>query len=132
MYRTCLFQRQAFNESLTGYALFEDVEFSSRAKSFGSLVVDPSARLDHLRSAAGRLNARAYARMSVVNRHRFARQHRPGIRAAMAYWWSVLGLVGLQSAQVVHDHGHLNREQWRGTCDGIADVVADRCGVEHP
>ena len=126
MYRSRLFQGLSFDESLTGYGLFDDVEFSSRARAFGTLVVDPGAHLDHLHSPRERLDARAYARVDVRNRHWFVRRHRPGIRSSLAYWWSILGLAILYAARALHHSDAVDADRCRGLLEGIIDVAIHR------
>ena len=54
MWRASVFQEELYNETLRGSGLFEDVEFSVRARRLGGLVVICDAVLDHSMSSSFR------------------------------------------------------------------------------
>lgn len=127
MYRSRLFEELSFDESLTGYGLSEDVDFSMRASKYGALMVDPCALLDHRRSPNERLDVRAFERVSARNRHWLMRRHRPGTRSSLAYWWSMLGLSILYVSRMRHeDEAKSAIERFRGLLEGVADVARRR------
>lgn len=66
MWRANIFKSLRYLDRLPGAALFEDTEFSVRASAYGSLLVDPSAVLNHSYSSIERPNLPLYA-------HRFSR-----------------------------------------------------------
>lgn len=66
-YRRSLFTRERFDETLPGYGLAEDWDFTKRAARHGALTVVPDARVDHLHSPKNRHDAAAYARLRRTN-----------------------------------------------------------------
>jgi GT2 family glycosyltransferase len=62
-YRRSLFSRERFDETLPGYGLAEDWDFTKRAARHGTLVVVPGARVDHEHSTTNRHDARSYISM---------------------------------------------------------------------
>jgi GT2 family glycosyltransferase len=62
-YRRSLFERERFDETLPGYGLAEDWDFTKRAERHGALVVVPGARVDHEHSTTNRHDPRSYMSM---------------------------------------------------------------------
>jgi GT2 family glycosyltransferase len=73
MWRRFVFQRLEYEPDFVGSALFEDVEFSTRARALGELFVNPRATLNHNVSEIGRPDSRTYAYRFVRNRLRVIR-----------------------------------------------------------
>lgn len=92
-FRRSAFQGARFDESLEGYGLGEDVEFSYRLRQRGRLVVTPAARIEHLQSERNRLTSAGYTYDELVNRARRVRA-RTGCLRMRWYWWSVIGQLG--------------------------------------
>ncbi len=66
-YRRTLFEHERFDESLPGYGLAEDWDFTKRAASYGRLAIAESARVRHEHSSLNRLNPGAYMRARRTN-----------------------------------------------------------------
>ena len=90
-YRTSVFRRIRFDETLEGYCLGEDVDFSYRVGQLGKLVVTSDAHLEHWQSAIDRLTADAWTRQAVVWRHSFVTKMRSAGLSIAAFWWSIAG-----------------------------------------
>jgi GT2 family glycosyltransferase len=66
-YRRTLFETERFDESLPGYGLAEDWDFTKRAARHGNLMVIPGARVRHLHSQKNRADVRAYLEQRWTN-----------------------------------------------------------------
>ncbi len=66
-YRRSLFDHERFDESLPGYGLAEDWDFTKRASRHGKLAVAEKARVEHKHSSANRPDVAAYMRMRRTN-----------------------------------------------------------------
>jgi GT2 family glycosyltransferase len=88
-YRAIVFSSEKFDETLPGYGLGEDVDFSYRVRQKGRLVVTPEARLEHHQSERNRLQVEEYTYDDVVLR---ARRVRTGVGTFSmgAFWASVI------------------------------------------
>lgn len=104
-----------FNEdTLRGYALGEDVEFSLRISRLGKLMIAPGIEMAHKASPTNRLNARAFAKMDTVNRY-FLVTSFPARFRKSAYWRSIVG--GLAKGVLRMDSAPI-----AGTLDGIREL----------
>jgi GT2 family glycosyltransferase len=99
-FRTEVLHSLAFDESRQGYCLGEDVDYSLRVGERWRLVVTPYARLEHLTSPIGRYSAGRWYAAEVVERHQRVVLHRGRLSRA-AFWWSVVGEVGLGVAKAL-------------------------------
>jgi GT2 family glycosyltransferase len=118
-YRTSVFERVRFDESLEGYCLGEDVAFSYRVGKMGKLVVTQASRLEHRQSAVDRLTADAWTRQALAWRHAFVSEHRREGLSLVAFWWSVVGELVFSGAL----HGLAVRKA------GLSHVAAVTLGV---
>lgn len=83
-----------FDEYLSGYTMFEDVEFSFRAAEGWTLVHTPHARLFHTRSDKARLDLGDRVGRLIYSRYVFFRKHIPKRpRHIAAYAWTNLGIT---------------------------------------
>jgi len=89
-YRRSLFDTIGFDEDMTGYALGEDVDFSTRAGRHGSLLHEPAARLRHDESPLERWSRRRMIHTELQRRRARVRASYAG-ETSWAFWWSVLG-----------------------------------------
>lgn len=90
-YRRRVLVQERFDDSLEGYSLDEDVDFSYRVASRHKLMVLPEAVIHHHESGAERPNQRDYARDFLIHRYWFLEKNiRHPLRKA-AFWWSALG-----------------------------------------
>jgi GT2 family glycosyltransferase len=87
-YRATVFSWGQFDETLPGYGLGEDVDFSYRVRQKGRLIVTPNARLEHHQSPRNRLQVEDYTYDEIVMR---ARRVRSGVGdlSMGAFWASV-------------------------------------------
>ena len=107
-----------FDETLTGYALAEDEDFSYRASRKGRIRFLPNAPVEHKKTGFTNTDAREFGRKVVVNRaYLFRKNFDPGPRTRLQFAF----LIGM-----LLTHRVVNRE-WasaRGILEGI--VVAWR------
>jgi GT2 family glycosyltransferase len=113
-----LAKHERFDESMKGYALGEDLEFSSRMARHGLLVIQPAAKIVHKRSEHNRLNLRRLTRDDVVNRWHFVQKHDPRFSRA-AYAWSLVGMICIGLAKT-----SLGRFD-----DGVGELLGIRDGL---
>lgn len=113
-----------FNETLTGYAQGEDLEFSLRLRQRGRLALLGDARCEHLHEPAGRPDAFRLGEMEIWNRYRIWRQvHRPPTARAQwhfAYAWS------LDTLMLVRDAIRPSRAR-----DGVRRIAGRMVGAAH-
>ena len=114
-----------FDESLTGYALAEDEDFSYRLSRLGRIRYLPDAVLEHKKSGFSSIDPRELNRKVVVNRTYLFRKNFP--QTPLARLQFALLIVMLVA------HRSLNRE-WsavRGLLDGIAEVWRPKPVTSH-
>ena len=99
-YRRSLFESLSFDETLGGYGLMEDVDFSVRAARTGRLLVTPHARLVHNVSPVERWDFQRRTRASVYRRGWFVEKNLPR-RCRAAFWWSVVAGTALSAALAI-------------------------------
>jgi GT2 family glycosyltransferase len=92
-YRRALLEETRFDDSLTGYAMLEDLDLSYRMSQVSRLVVQPRARLHHRRSTQNRFDVEQYNFTQTVHRRWFVEKHGEGVTPSLAYWWSVVGRI---------------------------------------
>ena len=93
MWKREVFAEIEFNETFLGSSLGDDIEFSCRAKSFGSLWTLPNALLRHDEEPAERPNSRLHSFRYVRNRWEIIRAM--GSSASKARFWASVVLTGL-------------------------------------
>jgi GT2 family glycosyltransferase len=94
-----------FDESMGGYALAEDEDFSYRLSRLGTITYDPRMVVHHRKLGFGSQDARRFGRLVVVNRaYLFRKNFRRTPLARVQFGLLVAMLVG---------HRLVNRE-WRG------------------
>ncbi|HEU4481051.1 MAG TPA: glycosyltransferase family 2 protein [Actinomycetota bacterium] len=94
-----------FDESLPGYALAEDEDFSFRLSRRGRIRYEPDARLEHKNMGFTTKDPRAFDRQVMVNRtYLFRKNFDPGLLARLQFVLLFFVLVG---------HRLINRE-WQG------------------
>jgi GT2 family glycosyltransferase len=125
MYRRAAVVHQHFWAVQSGYVLFEDVDFSVRARASGGLAFLPWVRLDHQELSRSSPDSVRVGYQLVVNRRRIVGLVAHG--SASLFWWSVTGLalrallgacLGHREARlrlrgIVMGCGHLMRSNWR-------------------
>jgi GT2 family glycosyltransferase len=122
MYRRSVFAQLRFAEELAGYSLYDDVDFSMRARAAGRLVVCPKARVTHNRSPRMRPDICSAAAMEVTNRYWLVRRHAPFLRNRFAYWWSIVGLLILDVVRsLARQPGSF--ERLRGMVRGVRAIL---------
>jgi GT2 family glycosyltransferase len=95
-YRRSTFDTVKFDESLAGYALMEDVDFSLRASKLGRLALVPSALLVHKVSQVGRWDQEQRTRTAIYRRAWFVKKNLP-MRNRVAFIWSVAAGIFLNT-----------------------------------
>jgi GT2 family glycosyltransferase len=114
--RRDLAARVRFDESLTGYALAEDEDFSYRLSRLGRIRYLPDAVVEHKKTGFSSQDPRAFGRSIVLNRAYLFRKNFPQTRQARAQF-ALLLLLMLA-------HRLANRE-WagaRGLVEGMAEA----------
>ncbi len=92
-YRREVFERERFDEALSGYAYKEDIDFSYRVSRRYVLIQTPKARCDHLKSGASRMSSHKLQRMNLANQFYLHRKLMPQTSAnRAALWWALVGL----------------------------------------
>jgi hypothetical protein len=112
--------RVRFDESLTGYALAEDEDFSYRLSREGRIRYVPQAVLEHRKSGFAAADARDFGRRVIVNRvYLFRKNFDP-----TPWKWAQFGFLFL----LLFGHRLVNRN-WagaRGLLDGVVEACRDR------
>ena len=124
-YRRAALLEQRFDEALSGYALGEDVDLSSRVAHSGRLVFDPSARLAHLESPAMRWTPERVTRSELRFRHRRVLAGAGGERV-LAFWWSVIGQALHDTARALTRRSRYSILHAKWTLQGAVDIVRQR------
>jgi GT2 family glycosyltransferase len=121
-FRRDVFDQHAFNESLAGWALGEDVEFTYRVRQDRRLVVTPEARTEHRQSPHGRWKLRRIVQVELVHRH--ARVVTGvGRYSPYAFWLSVVGQLLILCPYISLAHSPLDGLRYfTGTCLGVAQI----------
>lgn len=91
-FRSSLFNRIAFDESLVAEGMDEDLDISRQAAEYGELHVIPAARCDHRWSPDNRASAGHLLERKIINRWYILSKHRPSVISKIAYLWSCLGI----------------------------------------
>jgi len=101
-FRAEVLRAHAFDESMTGYALGEDVDYSIRVGHEHRLVISPFALVQHLSSPLNRLSIVQWSAGEVVARYARVRRY-PDRFDLGSFWWSVLGEFFLAvAASAIH------------------------------
>ncbi len=93
-YKKKLFDNINFSEFFVHYGLYEDKDFSLRARKFGKLYVNTNAQVEHFHDPLGRPNSFRYGKMVVWNGWRVWRvsNPNPSIKQKIQ-WWTVTLLL---------------------------------------
>lgn len=110
-----------FDETMTGYALMHDVDYSLQVGRRWKMVVDSRARLVHHQAGGGRPDVRELARQHVLARRKLLARHRPGLGSRLAFWWTTLGEVVLSTIGVLGGHDGMRERLW-GTLEAAVYV----------
>jgi GT2 family glycosyltransferase len=102
-YRREVFDHERFDESLSGYASKEDIDFSYRLAKRGYVLVQtPTARIHHFKSPSERLSPFEFQRMGVANQLYLHRKNMPQtLRYKAGLWWGLTGLLVLAVARTI-------------------------------
>lgn len=122
LYRAEAVRAVRWDETMDGYWLLDDVEYSLQVGRRWSLVVDPAARLVHHEGPGGRPDARRLSRQLMVTRHELLRRHRPGPWSLLGFWWMALGEVLLWIGGAATGRP-LMRDRLLGGLAGLAAVL---------
>lgn len=117
MWRASIFEKERYASDFLGSGLGEDVEFSTRARRHGCLLVNPNAKLDHASAAEGRPDAYLEAYRFVRYRRRVAHNVRSW-RTGPAFALSVGLVLAARASQ-----GRRGLPAVKGTLRGVGDEV---------
>lgn len=132
-FRREVFERERFDEALSGYGHKEDIDFTYRVSRRYTLVQTPAARCEHLKTQTARMPAFHLQRMNLGNQFYLHRKNLPqDFRHRAALWWGLLGLFILNIGRALKhsDHGLVTGmlfgafEQARGK--GLIDPAKER------
>jgi glycosyltransferase involved in cell wall biosynthesis len=107
-------RRVRFDDSMPGYALAEDEDFSYRVSKIGRIRYEPRARLQHLKMGFRTLDQRAFGRDVVRNRLHLFRKNFPQTRRAKIEFALFVGLL------VAH---RLANREWRGALGSAEEAL---------
>jgi GT2 family glycosyltransferase len=116
VYPRRLFDQMCYDETIY-YPPLEDHDFSKRLADAGEKAYyQASARVLHKKSASGRLPTAGLQRVFVTHHFYMFRKNWPQTPLRrLAFWWSVLGLLLLNSTRP---------QQFKGVLAGIANILA--------
>jgi GT2 family glycosyltransferase len=122
-FRVEVFTEFQFDESLSGYSMGEDADFSFRVSRKHRLAVEPGATCMHSMTPTDRGSARVRRREATVNSYRRVLQYRSFGLSRAAYWWATLGDVMIRGSRwlATRDQGSLG--EVKGTVDGIRAIL---------
>lgn len=128
MWRSNVFASLQYQDELRGSCLFEDVDFSMRASTFGELIVMPEAKLIHSLSGLERPNAELYAYRFSRNRLYVIENTKRKFLSFTTYIFSVFVLFLLYGVRGIFSRSREKRLQmrsagratWRGFYDGVS------------
>lgn len=121
-YRREIAARVRFDETLPGYALMEDVDFSFRAAKFGQLVLEPAAKLAHNVSPEGRWDYERLYRAMTYRRAWFVRKNlHPA--AVLPFWWSVLAGACVQAVVSSFERSRFGMRKAQWQIQGAVDYL---------
>jgi glycosyltransferase involved in cell wall biosynthesis len=107
-FRREVFDRERFDEKLSGYAHKEDIDFTYRVSRRYTLVQTPKAKCEHFKTSTARMPAFQLQRMNLGNQFYLHRKNMPQtFRNKLALWWGLTGLFVLNIGRAVkyRDHG---------------------------
>jgi GT2 family glycosyltransferase len=107
-FRREVFDRERFDERLSGYAHKEDIDFTYRVSRRYTLVQTPKAKCEHFKTSTARMPAFQLQRMNLGNQFYLHRKNMPQtFRNKLALWWGLTGLFVLNIGRAVkyRDHG---------------------------
>ena len=132
-FRREIFDHERFDETLSGYAHKEDVDFTYRVSRRYVLLQTPQAICDHFQTVTSRLPSHQLMRMNLGNQFYLHRKNMAqDFRHKAALWWGLLGLfiLNIGRAAFKNDWGLVTGmvvgafEQARGK--GLVDPVSER------
>ncbi len=123
-FRVEVFAKFRFDESLSGYSMGEDADFSFRVSRQHRLAVEPGATCMHSMTPTDRGSTRVRRREATVNSYRRVLRYRSFGLSRAAYWWATFGDIIIRCSRgiVARDRGSLG--EVRGTLDGIRAIIA--------
>jgi GT2 family glycosyltransferase len=133
-FRREVFDRERFDENLSGYGFKEDYDFSYRLVKHGYVLVQtPRAQIHHRASSSDRLSPFDHQRMALANQFYLHRKNMPQtFRHRAALWWALLGWLPIYAAKAIkrRDRGFLTGflvGVWeQATGQGLLDPAAPR------
>lgn len=112
-------ERVRFDESLTGYAIAEDEDFSYRLSRTGRIRYDPGLVLEHKKLGFGTRDPRFLNRVAVVNRAYLFRKNFPQTPLARAQFGMLMLIL------LAHRLANRNWAGARGLLDGLREARRD-------
>ena len=117
-------QNVRFDESMPGYAWYEDIDFSRRLLPFGRIVTVPGAQAVHLGVKVGKTSGKRYGYSQVANPVHMAR------KGVVSWWFSIYRLSCNSLANCVRSlapEPYVDREgRFRGNCLALRDWARGR------
>ena len=133
-----IFDKERFDENLSGYGHKEDVDFTYRVSQLGYVMVQtPKARCEHFQTVTQRLPSHQLMRMNLGNQFYLHRKNMPQtLKHKAALWWGLIGLFVLNIGRGIfkRDPGLVTgmvvgaAEQARGK--GLVDPAREQAHVK--
>ncbi len=120
-FRKEIFDKHLFDEKFSGYARYEDVDFSFRVGREYKLFIVADARLRHLNSIENIDSSFAIAKMEVINRLYFVSKY-PLYLSKILCYWALFGILLSHSYKgfILRDLRSMRRAQ--GTLAGFGEI----------
>ncbi len=125
-FRITVFDEATFDDSLQGYSMGEDYDFSFRVSRTHKLVVEPAATCIHHLTPTMRGSARTHARQATEATHRWVIAHKELGMSPVAFWWSTLGDFLLRVGHGVICAKGESLQRAMGVIDGVTGIVLGR------
>lgn len=125
-FRMIVFDEATFDDSLHGYSMGEDYDFTFRVSRAHKLVVEPEAQCVHHLTPTMRSSARVRARQATEATHRWVNTHRTLGMSPIAFWWSAFGdfLLKISHSLICRDRESLQAAI--GVVDGVTAIILGR------
>lgn len=119
-YRRKILDQFKFDESLSRYALFEDIDLSYRVSRKKQLLRVAASRLNHFSSPINRINSQKYREKLIFNHFYLFKKNFPkSLKHILAHIWSHLGLIieCIGAAIIKRDVGYI-----KGCLNGYKNI----------
>ena len=131
-FRIEIFADLQFDDTLQGYSMGEDADFSFRVSRQHRLAVEPGATCVHTVTPTIRDSASVRRRESTENTYRRVLRYRAFGLSVTAYWWATFGDVMIRCAYGLVTRDRATLEEVRGTLRGIRAILSGDVARHDP